>query len=136
MPEVASGVAGLVAAFNGCSNLIEIEDINLSPTTYYQAFANCLKLEKIANINVKIDTNLTDAFVQCKALKEVRFTGTIGTNLNFKYSPLSLDSLNNIISHLGKWTSGTHTLTFSEYTKSLITDEMADEITSKGWEYV
>lgn len=136
VPEVASGVAGLVAAFNGCSNLIEIEDINLSPTTYYQAFANCLKLEKIANINVKIDTYLADAFVQCKALKEVRFTGTIGTNLNFKYSPLSLDSLNNIISHLGTWTSGTHTLTFSEYTKSLITDEMADEITSKGWEYV
>lgn len=136
VPDATSGAGGLVAAFNGCSNLIEIEDINFSTTSYYQAFANCPKLEKIANINVKIDTYLADAFVQCKALKEVRFTGTIGTDLNFKYSPLSLDSVNNIISHLGTWTSGTHTLTFSDYTKSLITDEMATEITNKGWGYV
>ena len=128
--------SGFGATFNSCENLVEIEDVNLSAANYYQAFAYCYDLEKIANINSQKDSNFTQAFHNCGALKEIRFTGVIGNDLNFAVSPLSLDSVNSIVEHLYKYSSGSHVLTFSDYTKTLLTDEIKTEITGKGWSYV
>ena len=73
------------------------------------------RLKKIEKIIVdEVATQLSnDAFLYQNYLTHIRFEGVIGTNLNFKDSPLDKDSITNIINHLSDNTTGkTLTLNF------------------------
>lgn len=75
-------------------------------TSISQGFYSCSKLTKIGVLRVGAGTNLEHAFYNCTALKEVTFTGTIGTSLGIGDSPLNRASIDSIISCLSDTATG------------------------------
>lgn len=90
--SVAAGYNGINQTFLYCSSLRKIEKIILP------------------NARIKID-----GFGECKRLEEIRFNGTIYQHPNFQQSPLSVDSMKNIISCLNNYTG-----TSEEFSNKLI----------------
>jgi hypothetical protein len=96
------------------------------------------KIKIIRLLNVHETTEFTGTFSGCSALKEIRFSGTIGQNISFYASPLTVDSMNSIIEHLKDYsgTGTTHTLTFKADRKTMLTEEEKAIATNKGWTLV
>ena len=105
--------ASFNAMFNSCYALEEIEDINLCVGKLYQTFSFDWELHTIARLTVSETVIYTDAFLQCNKLKNITFDGVIGQSINFQWSPLSVVSMKNIISHLKPTPTNTCTLTFN-----------------------
>lgn len=104
-------------------------------TSISQGFYSCSKLTKIGVLRVGAGTNLELAFYNCTALKEVTFTGTIGTSLGIGDSPLNRASIDSIISCLSDTATG-KTLTLKKTAKeAAFTDEEWSAIvaTKKNW---
>lgn len=87
--------------------------------------ANCVffssrLLETIDKFIVRSDgsNTFTNTFVYCYALKNIAIEGVIGNSINFTYSPLTVESMKNIIgalkNHKGTDKEGQCTLTFSQ----------------------
>ncbi|MBE6650974.1 MAG: hypothetical protein E7613_06645 [Ruminococcaceae bacterium] len=57
----------------------------------------------------------SNTFLTCKALKNIRIDGFIGSDISFKYSPLTYDSIHDIVFHLSiDIEPGSKTAVFSE----------------------
>jgi hypothetical protein len=81
-----------------------------------QTFHTCRNLKKIEQIILpNYSIKISEGFVSCSGLEEIRFKGTIYEQVNFQWSPLSVESMKNIISCLKNY-SGTS----SEFTKRVI----------------
>ncbi len=139
--------------FQGCELLKYIYDMNLPATGYYNlAFAFCYELETIEMIRSNKASDFSDAFEECYKLKNITFDGIIGNDINFQYSPLTIESMKNIISHLANYSgtenAATYTLTFTDacwealeasgkpYDDGLTTDETLtwkNYVISLGW---
>lgn len=83
-----------------CSELEEFEDVGMPAGYYYYTWSRCGKLHTIELIRSNADTRFDSAFSICSSLKNVRFEGEIGRNLSISYSPLSIESIKDIILHL------------------------------------
>lgn len=114
--------AGYYYTFSGCSHLEEIEDVGFQATAvdttsvqtvYYQTFGYCYRLHTIAAIRSNEKTAFTNAFIQCKALCNVTFDGVIANDVDLQWSPLSKESIENVITHLSDTATG-KTLTLSK----------------------
>lgn len=132
-----------------CSKLEEFEDVGMPAGYYYYTWARCGKLHTIELIRSNADTRFESAFSTCSSLKNVRFEGEIGRNLSISYSPLSMESLKSIISHLvdykGTENEGTYTLTLKDTCKTALESDTEmiefngqtytyfNLITAKGW---
>ena len=120
------------------ADVVEIYDIGLIASVYDQTFRGCSKLKKIAKIGVSEKNTFSYAFSGCSVLEEITVEGTIGTDISFSYSPLSIESMKNIISCLKDYsgTDTTHTLTFKADRETMLTDEEKAVATDKGWTLV
>lgn len=132
-----------------CSELEEFEDVGMPAGYYYYTWARCGKLHTIELIRSNADTRFESAFSTCSSLKNVRFEGEIGRNLSISYSPLSMESLKSIISHLvdykGTASEGAYTLTLKDTCKAALEADTEivsfngqnytyfNLITAKGW---
>ena len=86
--------SGWYYMFYNCPNIEEIEDIGLSPQySYGHTFNGCTKLHTIARIRVDEDTLFESTFGKCNALKNIVIEGVVGNNIDFRYSPLSKESI-------------------------------------------
>lgn len=115
----SASTQGVSTMFNGCSNLEQIDDVGLIGGYYYQTFANCMKLHTIKKITVDENTKFTDAFTRCDALANITIEGVIGQTIEFKHSPLSIDSLKNIILCLKDYDGTTNE---NKYTLTITSD--------------
>ena len=98
---------GAYALCREAANLELMGNIYLAGnTSISQGFHSCSKLTKIGVLRVGAGTNLELAFYNCTALKEVTFTGTIGTSLGIGNSPLNRASIESIISCLSDTATG------------------------------
>jgi hypothetical protein len=77
--------------FNGCTKLVTIRTLILDATK--QTFNNY--------------------FLSCKALKNITFEGEIIRDIDFSYSPLSVDSMKNVIGHLAKFVGTENELSYT-----------------------
>ena len=77
----------------------------------------------------------TSWFTNCTSLEDITFEGVIGRNIDFSYSPLTKDSMNNIIEHLKDYSAegGTYTVTFRADRETMLTAEEKAVATNKGW---
>ena len=126
--------------FNGMAsktldNIVFAEPI----TTMYTAFGSATNLESIECPIPVQDANISgDSFAWCTALKEIRFNGTIASNLSFPNSAnLSTDSIDSIIGALKDRTGTTaFTLTFHKTVGAKLTQAQKDAISAKNWTLV
>ena len=104
----------LYMAFYWCTRLTTVPIVDTTATTddtqtFYYLFGNDSKLESIEKIILKEtgEQVFSGTFSSCGALKEVRFEGVIGQNLDMTMSPsLSKDSIISIVNALSETASG------------------------------
>ena len=79
-------------------------------------------------------------FSGCSKLTDISFVegSVIGTNISFPVSPLSVESMNNVIACLKDYSAdgGTHTVTFKADRETMLTDGEKAAATEKGWTLV
>lgn len=91
-----------------------------------------LALEEVEKIILKNDGSqgFFDTFNYCTALREIRFEGVIGQDINFQHCPLSKESIESVINALSSSASG-KTLTLNIHAKdSAFSDSEWDALIS------
>lgn len=133
-----------------CLNLEHFPDMGIKPCGNISSmFIECTNLKTIEILRVLDITTYPSTFSYCKSLEYIRFEGTIGTSISFSYSPLDVESMKDIITHLKNYTGteneGTYTLTLKDECKTILqedtqTVELGGEvytyfelIAAKGW---
>lgn len=106
-----------------CSNMFQYakmtkieQTIDFSESTMSSigsVFANTTSLETISDLRIKSGLNMLNWFTHATALKNITITGIIDLDANFQYSPLSADSIRNIVGCLSPDASG-KTLTLNK----------------------
>lgn len=128
--------------FSFAYNIIRVPELSLiSTTNNSNIFHNCRQLKTIDKLILPstINTlNFNNAFIYCYALENITFEGLICTNIDFSYSPLTVESMLSVIEHLKDYSSngGTHTITFKADRETMLTDEQKALATNKGWSLV
>ena len=116
---------------------VPIDVTSSSGTALNNAFRDA-KLETIVEIKVTEKIQYNSTFLGCSKLVEIRFSGTIGQNIDFSESPLLSDeSVANIKEHLNDFPSIGSTETRSIKFHKNIVDRLGDsgiaEFAAKGW---
>ena len=110
-----------------------------SASDLYRMFWQTTKVEKIEKIILKDDgSQQLNAFVNCLALKEIRFEGKIGVSESLAQSRyLSVESVQSIIDHLKDLTGATaQTLTIHAEVGAKLTQAQKDAVSAKNWTLV
>lgn len=93
-------------------------DIGINGIRADAMFSQCKQLQTIKKIIVDDKTVFTsNTFQQCEQLQDITIEGVIASDINIQYSPLSKNSITNIINALSSSTSG-KTLTLSATAKN------------------
>lgn len=131
-------------SFSNCDNLEEIEDIHFLSGSKYYTFAYSKKLHTLPTLPSEETTYYNNTFLRCDSLENVSFSGVIGQNIIFSYSPLTVESMKSVITHLKNY-AGTdkeykYTLTLktscvTELETADFTDEDKEWLTENGIEY-
>ena len=128
---------GHYATFRNCSKLTVIEDIGLKAGYYYYTFTQCTKLHTIEKIRCSENSVFELAFSNCNSLKNISIEGVIGKNINFSYSPLTVESMKNVIMHLKDYSgtdkSGTYKVTFTSACLDALDAEGATSPNNNTW---
>lgn len=98
---------------------------------------NCNKLVAIEKI-IAVETNRWgNSFYNCRSLTNVIFEGDIGTSISFSYSPLTVESMKSIITHLKDYSGTTsefaYSLTLSSASKTALEAEGATSPNGNTW---
>jgi hypothetical protein len=129
--------------FAYATKLLTVPELDLRNAVYANGvlngmFQSCSKLHTIECIKLKEDgtTNWgSNVFLNCSALKNLRFSGAIGQNgLDLHWSTdLTRESLMSIINALQKKTSGTWTVTLGTTNLNKLDTNEKAIATDKGW---
>lgn len=69
---MTNNVTDMSSAFNGCSNLTNVQFQDTSNVTNFKSiFVNCKKLKNIQNLNTQKATNLIASFASCELLEKL-----------------------------------------------------------------
>ena len=108
-------------AFGYSSYILTVPELDMrNATTLTSMFCTDSKLHTVDKIIFSENNNLsfTEFAKACYSLKEIRFEGKIANNIDFSWSPLSVESMKSIISclknHTGTTKEATQTLSFTE----------------------
>lgn len=97
-------------------------------------------IETVDKLILRDDGSQTfpNTFLNATALKNITIEGIIGNNIDFHYSPLTVESMKNIITCLKDYsgTTGTHTVTFKADRETMLSDDDKSLATDKGWTLV
>lgn len=117
-----SNCTSMGGCFAQCKQLKRLPVLNLTNISgqLSSTFAAMSQLESIEKIIVDFDSGIVfqvNTFNSDNKLKEIRFEGSIKKDIYIQYSPLSVDSMKDIISHLenhkGTDNEGLYTVKFS-----------------------
>lgn len=132
-----SKVTRATETFKG-ARFTRLPELNFgSVTSMNRAFQDMSELVTIDKLIVS-GTTFNDTFSGCTALRYITVEGTIVYDINFSDCPLSIDSITSIIGHLKDYsgTSTTRTITFGEKNKDNITVGQIAITSGMGWTLV
>ena len=116
-----SGVLNATYGFQDAALTTRFPPLKFSNSinTYLGLFKGCVSLETIDYLYISDGKSLQDTFLNCHSLKNIEIGGVINySDVNFQWSPLSLESMKSIITHLkdltGSANEGKYKLTFSQ----------------------
>ena len=117
----------------------EIDFTNVNTGNIDSVWSNCPSLHTIRKAIMPTDKSLrmSNTFLNNSSLVNIEFEGLITQSPNFSYSPLSVESMKSIISHLNNY-AGTsneyaYTLTLSSASKTLLEAEGATSPNGNTW---
>lgn len=128
--------------FQEAYNITEIGELDFSSITRKDCaavFSSCTKLKVIEKIVLPVgQTSFSNWFYNCSSLENVTFEGTINASgLNVSWSPLTHDSLMNIINCLADKSTDTNgttwAVTLGTTNLAKLTDAEKAIATQKGW---
>lgn len=130
-PELFTSTYNL---FANCERLIEIQYFDTSRVTDARnMFLNCVRISTIPFLDFSSVTNISNAFANCRSLSNLGGLKNLSANLFLGNSPLSHDSLMNVINNLADVTDDPKTLTLGATNLAKLTDEEKAIATGKGW---
>ena len=102
------------------SCVVEAPELDLAEAEHLNSI--CYQSRLLKSISFKIsgsgEQTFVNSFVEANALTNITFEGVIGQDIDFSYSPLSVESMKSVISHLneylGKNDEWLHTVTFRD----------------------
>ena len=120
------------SAWSNCSSLTEFPQLDLSSGTNFSfAWSNCYKLTSLPALDLSAGTNFNRAWNYCNSLTTLGGFGAIKENIELSYSPLTAESIMNVITQAATVTGKTMTLGSDNLAK--LTDAQKAVATSKGW---
>jgi hypothetical protein len=138
LPLDFSQLSGMNYTFYNAAGITEIPLIDASNCSQMMCdFQNCTALHTLSlRVSEKI-TTYADAFSGCSSLKNLTIEGVIGSSINFRWSPLSKESITSVINALSSSVTG-QTATFKKSAKeaAFTADEWAELIATKtNWTF-
>lgn len=120
VPDIrADNVTGSISScFYMCDLLIESPDILNGEliSSYYSLYYSCKAMTKIPRLWATSVTSYQSTFFECIKLVEIeQIEGEISVNIDFRYSPLNVDTTKRVIGHLKNYAG-----TSSEFTCTLM----------------
>ena len=105
--------------FNSSEITDTMVDIDISACSGAQyLFGYCTRLETVRKLIVSENVSYADSFASCRALKNIRFEGTIGKSIDFSSCPLTVESMIDVIRNLEHYrdteNAGKYTVKFSD----------------------
>ena len=139
-----SNVTNMYSMFRGCSNLTSIPLLDTSNVTNMGSmFDDCEELISVPLLNASKVTGNMDSFSYCNKLTDLGgFTNlgkafTSSKTLNISYSPLTNQSVQNIIDTVYDMNQNTKgaigTLRLKQTVIDAMTDEQKSQLAAKGW---
>lgn len=113
--DIGANVTRVNEMFTHC-NTTEVPPLETAHCTdfgYMFASDGRNRMHTIHKINMTNATTATNMFTKQGALKNITFEGEIPISLSFSYSPLTVESLKNIITHLKDYSGTTSEFTYS-----------------------
>jgi hypothetical protein len=108
-----------------------------SSTHSQEIFAGDINLRTIEELTVAETTPFSLTFNRCDALQNITIEGVIGRSISFPHSPLSVESMKSIITHLKDYSGTdkeyTYTLTLSSTSKTALEAEGATSPNGNTW---
>ncbi len=111
-----------------------------------EVFSHSEELETVDKLIVDEGNTFSGTFTNCTALKNITIEGTIGRNIDFKFSPLTIESAKSVINALKDYSGTTseyaYSVSFSSSTLALLEAEgntaphggtWIDYVDKKGW---
>lgn len=135
LPSLLS-VTDCSSMFNNCSSLQSLYVDMPNCKNFMYSFYGCRALHTIEIVDVRKATSLVYSFNECYSLQNITCVEELPKcKINFVYSSkLTLDSVTNIITHLPDLSGeSSKTLSLHSTTKSLLTESLIAEATSKNW---
>ena len=127
-----SNGTGFDFTWNGCSNLTSFPQLDLSKgRSFVYAWSQCYKLTSLPALDLSNGTKFDHAWYQCSSLANLGGFGAIKESIDLQYSPLTVESIMNVINQAATVTG--KTMTFGSTNLAKLTDEQKSVATSKGW---
>lgn len=119
------------------SRISRLGIMDLSNTTHSRFFTNASYLVTIDELKLNPSSEYTSLFDGCTSLKNIKFGNTIPKSLSFAVSPLTKESIEDVVEHLSDDVTG-QTITFKKTAKEsdFTTEEWAALIATKpNWSF-
>lgn len=121
-----SKASNMILAFGNMWYLEVVPPIDVSSATASNSasglFSSDTKLHTIRKLTVAENVEFTNFFASCESLKNIIVEGVIGRSISFLSSPLTVESMKSIITHLknyaGTSNAGTYILTLKDECKT------------------
>ena len=124
-------------AWSDCTSLTEFPALDLhNGTNFRYAWNNCTSLTTIGRLDLSSGTNFNSAWYPCQALTTLGGFGAIKESIDLQYSPLTVESIMNVITQAADLNSlgiTGKTMNFGSTNLNKLTDEQKAVATNKGW---
>ncbi len=125
------------------ANVSRTPPLNFGGASAQSAFYYCSNLVTVGTLTIfkpSSTVNCNNSFYYCSKLQNITFEGQFcPTNLNFQWSPLTIESLRSLINALedkSSATSGTYKVTVGSANLAKLTETDLQNIQAKGWQFV
>ena len=129
-----SSVTNMDSMFSSCSSLTTVPQFDTSKTTNMESmFYECSSLTSIPQLDTTNVSNMSFTFDACVSLTNLGGFIGLKEDLDLSVSPLTVDSVMNIINNAADMTSSPKTLTLHKDVFNKLTEEQIATASEKGW---
>ena len=129
-----SNVTKFTYTWSNCASLLTIPPLNFEMAEDISGcFNGCESLATLPYMNLESVTNASNAFDNCNRLTTLGGFGAIKTSFNLSFSPLTVESLMNVINQAGTVSGGGGIMHLGTWNLEKLTNAQKAVATNKGW---